>query len=138
MINHDVAELIRIEKTVERSPWTEHQFLQTIKNVSCDCDVYTNFQKIVGYSVYSKITNHFHLQKICVHPEYQRQKIGTKLLNSIVKKCVPGEKIQLEVRAGNKSAIQFYTINGFTEDIQRKKLYSTPQEDGILMTKIVN
>ena len=78
---------------------------------------------------------------IGIDPDFKRQGHGTALLNHLItelKKRNIGE-ILLEVRAGNKSAIQFYKRQGFEEISVRKNYYTknsknqSQREDGIIM-----
>jgi len=78
---------------------------------------------------------------IGIDPDFKRQGYGTGLLNHLIeelKKRHIGE-ILLEVRAGNKSAIQFYKRQGFEEISVQKNYYTknsknqAHREDGIIM-----
>ena len=79
---------------------------------------------------------------IGIDADFKRQGYGTGLLNHLIeelKKKDIGE-ILLEVRAGNKSAIQFYKKQGFKEIYVRKNYYmknsknQSQGEDGIIMS----
>lgn len=79
---------------------------------------------------------------IGIEPNFKRQGHGTALLNHLIeelKKRSIGE-ILLEVRAGNKPAIQFYKKQGFKEISVRKNYYTknsknqSQREDGIIMS----
>ena len=79
---------------------------------------------------------------IGIEPDFKRQGYGRGLLNHLIeelKKRNIGE-ILLEVRAGNKSAIQFYKRQGFEEISVRKNYYTknsknqSNREDGIIMS----
>ena len=79
---------------------------------------------------------------IGIDSDFKRQGYGTGLLNHLIeelKKKDIGE-ILLEVRAGNKSAIQFYKKQGFKEISVRKNYYTknsknqSHREDGIIMS----
>ena len=79
---------------------------------------------------------------IGIDPDFKRQGHGTALLNHLIgelRKRKIGE-IFLEVRAGNKSAIQFYKKQGFEEISVRENYYTknsknqSQREDGIIMS----
>ncbi len=61
-----------------------------------------------------------------------RQGIGTRLLKHVIKVKKP-EKIWLEVRKSNKTAVKFYLVNGFKIVGSRKDYYTNPLEDALLM-----
>ena len=78
---------------------------------------------------------------IGIDPGFKRQGHGAALLNHLIeelRKRNIGE-ILLEVRAGNKPAIQFYKKQGFKEISVRKNYYTkdsknqSNREDGIIM-----
>ena len=79
---------------------------------------------------------------IGIDPDFKRQGYGTALLYHLIeelRKRHIGE-ILLEVRIGNKSAIQFYKKQGFKEISVRKNYYMKDsknqfqREDGIIMS----
>ena len=71
---------------------------------------------------------------IAVDKNYQNQGIATNLLNHILNtyKC---NKVMLEVRESNTSAISFYKKNEFIEIHRRKKYYGN--EDAIIMERSI-
>ena len=78
---------------------------------------------------------------IGIDPDFKRQGYGTALLNHLIEELRKRDigEIFLEVRAGNKSAIQFYKRQGFEEISVRKNYYTknsknqSHREDGIIM-----
>ena len=79
---------------------------------------------------------------IGIDTDFKRQGYGTALLNHLIKELRKRKicEILLEVRAGNKSAIQFYKRQGFEKISVRKNYYmknsknQTKREDGIIMS----
>jgi len=78
---------------------------------------------------------------IGIDPDFKRQGYGAGLLNHLIEELRKRDigEIFLEVRAGNKSAIQFYKRQGFEEISVRKNYYTknsknqSHREDGIIM-----
>jgi len=78
---------------------------------------------------------------IGIDPDFKRQGYGATLLNHLIEELRKRNisEIFLEVRAGNKSAIQFYKRQGFEEISVRKNYYTknsknqSHREDGIIM-----
>ena len=75
------------------------------------------------------------LLNIAVLPEYHGRSLGRLLMDPFIEWCRSRnvEKIWLEVRASNQSAIKFYRKYDFETAATRPALYSDPAEDGILM-----
>ena len=79
---------------------------------------------------------------IGIDPDFQRQGYATGLLNRLIEELRKRNisEIFLEVRAGNKSAIQFYKRQGFEEISVRKNYYTknsnnqSQRENGIIMS----
>ena len=79
---------------------------------------------------------------IGIDSEFQRQGHGTALLKHLIEELRKWDigEILLEVRAGNKPAIQFYKRQGFEEISVRKSYYTknsknqSHREDGIIMS----
>ena len=78
---------------------------------------------------------------IGIDSDFKRQGHSTALLNHRIEELSKRDigEILLEVRAGNKSAIQFYKRQGFEEISVRKNYYTknsknqSQREDGIIM-----
>jgi len=78
---------------------------------------------------------------IGIDPDFKRQGHGRALLKHLIEELRKRHisEILLEVRAGNKSAIQFYKRLGFKEISVRKNYYTknskiqSHREDGIIM-----
>ncbi len=57
--------------------------------------------------------NTFHLDRLYVHPEFQRLGIGTKLLNHTISSIAEIDEIQLQVGERNKKGANFWKKRGF-------------------------
>ena len=79
------------------------------------------------------------LCKIGVRKDYRRQHIGQELMDFMYDFCLKEncETILLEVRSKNDRARNFYCNEGFYELNIRKKYYSNPLDDAIVMGKIL-
>jgi len=79
---------------------------------------------------------------IGIDPDFKRQGYGTGLINHLIEELRKRNicKILLEVRTGNKSAIQFYKKQGFEKISVRNNYYmknsnnQSQREDGIIMS----
>lgn len=76
------------------------------------------------------------LEAIAVSGTARRGGIGKALLDALAAwaRTKPALQVQLEVRAGNDSAINFYCNAGFHRDGVRPGYYQRPDEDAVLMS----
>lgn len=134
----DVKDIANIENNSFSTPWSEKAIREsmdagTIFYVACLND------KIVGYMGLSKIVGEGYVTNIAVLPEYRRLGIGEKILGYVIDNTKAElEFISLEVRVSNIAAISLYEKFGFERAGLRKRFYTNPQEDAIIMTKYFN
>lgn len=75
------------------------------------------------------------LLRIVVHPEERRRGMATALVQQALVHCAQlgCRTCFLELRASNTTALQLYTGLGFRLDGRRRRYYSNPEEDALLM-----
>lgn len=135
----DAVRLTDIERLVAFSPWSLSQFISACRSdrdqvrVACDDE-----GRAVGFAIFSEVLGEASLLNIAVHPEWQRQGVGLLLLEAVLDELRRGgaQRIVLEVRASNASAIALYRRLGFDNDGLRKKYYPAAEgrEDAVLMS----
>jgi len=98
---------------------------------------YIENEKAIAVLDYSLIYDRIEIDNIIVNEEYRNKKIGTKLLEYIIKLSEEQglSNITLEVRKSNAIARHLYEKMGFKEVAIRKYYYG--DEDAILMEKKV-
>lgn len=76
------------------------------------------------------------LESIAVAAAFRRRGIAATLLATLADWAQKqgALRVQLEVRAGNASAIAFYLNHGFQKDSLRRRYYHHPDEDAVLMS----
>lgn len=131
----DIASIAEIEKNSFSTPWSENAIRESM-------DAGTAFyiariqDKTVGYMGLSKIAGEGYVTNVAVLPEYRRLGIGNKILNHAINDSENElEFISLEVRTSNAAAISLYEKFGFKNVGVRKRFYTNPVEDAIIMTK---
>ena len=88
---------------------------------------------LVGFLIYEQVYEIIDLLYIVVEPIYRRKSIGTKLLNYLIDNK-EFEKIMLEVRCDNSSAIKLYKKFNFKIINIREKYYDG--QDAFVMEMI--
>lgn len=91
-------------------------------------------KQICGFVDFWETFNSATICQIAVHPEIQRQSLGSELMKEVISDCRAKRvnAITLEVRVGNLKAINFYKKHGFKE-VVIKPHYYTDGEDAIYM-----
>lgn len=97
--------------------------------------IYIENNQILGFINYDILYERAELLYIAVIEEAQNKKIGSKLLEFMIKNCREKniQNITLEVNVENKKAIALYEKYGFKKVAIRKNYYQGI--DGILMEK---
>ena len=138
----EIPSVLSIEEQNSDYPWSQLQFTTSIENSNNLCYCLSFNGRTIGYLISMLAVDTADILNIGIDPDFTRQGHGTGLLNHLIeelRKRNIGE-ILLEVRAGNKSAIQFYKKQGFEKISVRKNYYmknsknQSQREDGIIMS----
>ncbi len=125
----DLSAVWEIEAKNYNFPWSVGIFKDCLKSINYSCWVCEELDTIVGYSILSITVGEAHIMNICVDPAVQKQGVGSKLLENMIKLATKkAETIFLEVRPSNKIAVALYEKRGFNEIGIRKGYY--PAENG--------
>ena len=137
----EIPSALSIEERNSDYPWSQLQFTTSIENSNNICYCLSLNDKTIGYLITLLSIDTADILNIGIDPDFKRQGYGTALLNHLIEELRKRNirEILLEVRAGNKSAIQFYKKQGFKEISVRKNYYTknsknqSQREDGIIM-----
>lgn len=123
------------------SPWTQAQFLDSIVHpyhefILVECE---HHRKLLGYLQYQRIFDEAELLNIAVSKEWRHKKIAEKMLQSFIESCLEEQvaSIFLEVRKSNTAAVSLYQKMNFKLVNIRKNYYTQPQEDGLMMQRVL-
>ncbi len=103
-------------------------------------------ERLLGYAIVVRLPFEAELQAIGVHPEQRRSGAGHALMEVVLSTARGwrSERLLLEVRVGNRGAIQLYRRCGFNEDGRRKGYYpplpsqaGVGREDALLMSQVL-
>lgn len=134
-MNGDDIDTVRIiEDASFPLTWSLRYFLKEFEKSSQHFFVAEENNLIIGYIGLETVSFEAYILKIAVLPEYRRQKVASRLLKFIIDKFTFLQKIQLEVRENNHSAIKFYQALGFTETEVKEKYYYDTDEDALILS----
>lgn len=80
--------------------------------------------KVAAYISYRVVLDECEIFQICVHNDFQRQKIASNLISALIEHEAV-KTIFLEVNTKNVGAIEFYKKQGFTILGERKNYYKS-------------
>ena len=137
----EIPSVLSIEEHNSDYPWSQDQFTTSIENSKNLCYCLSLNGKTIGYLIALLALDTADILNIGIDPDFKRQGYGATLLNHLIEELKKRNitEILLEVRVGNKSAIQFYKRQGFKEISIRKNYYTknsknqSNREDGIIM-----
>ena len=135
MVPADLDEVMAIEQTAFRHPWSSRFFLEELQ-VACAQSVLAEVNgKIVGYVLFWLLPQDVDIHNIAVHTEFRRHGIGHVLLQQVVEQARSrnSSRITLEVRVSNVPARKLYESLGFVTKGLRKGYYSDDGEDALMM-----
>ncbi|MDR0314845.1 MAG: ribosomal protein S18-alanine N-acetyltransferase, partial [Oscillospiraceae bacterium] len=97
-------------------------------------------EKVLGYIGMRFVLDECYITNIAVTLRHRREGIGKKLVIQACKEAKGREAvfITLEVRPSNEAALRLYEECGFLKEGMRTNFYTSPDEDGIIMTKRFN
>lgn len=135
MIRRDMAEVMAIEKQSFEFPWTEDDFVRSLRQRNCigmvaECD-----ERIVGFMIYELHRNRLHLLNFSVRTEFRRRGVGSQMLRKLIAKLTQQRRnrILLEVRETNLTAQLFFRANGFRAISLLRSYYEDTPEDAYLL-----
>lgn len=139
MTDKDINGVFNISNSCFSMPWSIESIKSELNNPLAKYIVARdeNSNLVIGFVGVWIVVGEGSITNIAVHPDYRKQGIGAKLLDSLINLCTDlnCSLINLEVRASNYAAQNLYKKYGFTVDGLRKGYYEDNKEDAILMTK---
>ena len=136
MTEEHISEVAEIERLCFSSPWSENslRMLTDGRGVAyvAVCD-----GRVAAYGGMIAVLDEGQVTNIATHPELRRRGAARAVTEALISYGRKGglEGIYLEVRKSNSAAISLYEGCGFVAVGERKKFYSDPCEDAILMKK---
>ena len=132
----DLPAILAIEAASFSAPWTEEMFRWELEQAGTGCAwVARRGERVVGYLFTWVVGGEFHINNIAVAPEDRGQGVADALMRVGLEAAVTrGARVALlEVREGNTPARALYARWGFAVAGRRKRYYSHPTEDALLM-----
>ena len=133
-------QIVVIERDSFSDPWTRGMFASEL-----DAAVHgyargaIRDRSLIGYILAVFIPDEAHIGNLAVHPAERRHGVAQRLLDELVRDAGRAgvRRVTLEVRQSNQTARKFYYKNGFIDIAIRKNYYRSPEEDAIVMYRVL-
>jgi ribosomal-protein-alanine N-acetyltransferase len=128
--------IMAIERQVYPRPWSPSLFVSEMTTGRNRAYlVALGGRSVIGYAGLISYGDEAHVTTIAVDPEYQRLKIGTRLLYELVQESLDlgARAVSLEVRVTNWGAQRLYGRFGFRPVGVRRNYYQETNEDALVM-----
>lgn len=135
-IRRDLPEILAIENAVFEYPWSEDDFVRTLRNRNCIGQVAEYGERVVGYMVYELHRARLEILSFAVHPDFQRQGVGRTMMDKLAGK-LGGRRNALTaaVRERNLDAQLFMRATGFLATAVVQDFYRDSPEDAYLFER---
>lgn len=139
MNEQHIPALAELEKVCFSTPWTEQGLREELDNHTAHFLVAQCGDAVVGYIGMFVVCESCYVSDIAVFPRYRRQGAATALIARAAADAAAlgAESISLEVRPSNEAAVALYRSLGFDDVGLRKHFYREPDEDALIMTKVL-
>ena len=142
MTDADLVEVIAIEEHIYPYPWTQGNFLDSLRS-GYQCRVVRDEGgSLIGYFLMMLLVDEAHLLNISVRADLHGRGLGRYLLSQAAQLAHINlmTSILLEVRPTNPRALRVYERYGFVRIAVRKKYYPAAagqREDAIVMRLVL-
>jgi [ribosomal protein S18]-alanine N-acetyltransferase len=135
----DIDEIMQIERTSFRTPWSPEMFKQDLRFPIARCLAARlkegTEKRLAGYIICWFVADEVHVTNIAVREDFRNRRIATRLVEEALF-LARDERMKyctLEVRKSNESARGLYRRLGFETRGVRPKYYSDNNEDALIM-----
>ena len=132
----DISAICKIERESFSDPWSEGMFLDTLRFPVYHTFLVEDGGQVCGYGCLIILFEDAELANIAVAPTYRGRGVGKLLMEKMhaYAKSLGAERMLLEVRVSNQSAIGLYEKYGY-EKYGLREHYYADGEDAHLMQK---
>ncbi len=137
MSEQDLDPVMLIERESFTLPWSRESYATELLNHFADYLVCDWEGEVAAYAGMWTVFEEAHITNIAVGKNFRGQGMGIVLMQEQEKlaRAKGANRIFLEVRPSNKTALAMYEKLGFTLIGLRKQYYSDNQEDALIMIK---
>ena len=128
----DLASIAALESSAFSNPWTPEALREMISSDVTRLYVARYGRQIVAFCACWVIAGELHINTLAVDQDMRRRGIATSLVQHALQEAAVS-RATLEVRRSNTAALQLYEGLGFMTTAIRKRYYSNPDEDALIL-----
>ncbi|HEV2474791.1 MAG TPA: ribosomal protein S18-alanine N-acetyltransferase [Chthonomonadales bacterium] len=131
----DLEAVTRIDRLCFPVPWSPSSYVTELANRTARYLVARIAGQLVGYAGAWVIMDEAHITTLAVDPQYQRRKVGERLLIALLEEAAlqKASRATLEVRESNAAAQNLYRRYGFRSVAVRRSYYTDNGENALVM-----
>ncbi|MEO6213977.1 MAG: ribosomal protein S18-alanine N-acetyltransferase [Vicinamibacterales bacterium] len=128
----DLQSIAALESSSFSNPWTPQALLDMIASEVTRLYVARHDRQIIAFCACWVIAGELHINTLAVDQDMRRRRIATKLVQYVLEES-GASRATLEVRRSNIAALKLYEGLGFTATAVRRRYYSNPDEDALIL-----
>lgn len=134
LIRRDMPDVLAIESSSFRTPWTDEDFLCCLRQLNCIGMVAESWNVVRGYMIYELHKGSLELLNIAVKPDVRLRGVGRQMIDKLTAKINQRRReINVRVRETNLDAQLFFRACGFRAIGVSPGHYEDTGEDCYLM-----
>lgn len=135
----DLEAVLAIEEASFTNPWTREMYVAELENrdVSYCYVVRDESGTVIGFCSFWRVLDELHINNVAVRAERRGAGAGTALLERVMRegRALGARRATLEVRRSNEAARRLYERLGFVLAGVRRRYYTKPEEDALVLWK---
>jgi ribosomal-protein-alanine N-acetyltransferase len=134
----DAAALAQLEQAASPHPWSPAQTRSELERSEPDAVlVLEGREGLLAFCAYRVMVDEMHVMTLSVEPRARRRGLARALVEAAVRRAgrAGARRALLEVRAGNQAARALYAACGFVPLGHRKRYYTSPPEDALVLAR---
>jgi ribosomal-protein-alanine N-acetyltransferase len=136
MTRADLGSVMAIERAAFSMPWRATTFESLLTRSDADLiAAVADDDRLVGYAVVWTVVDQAELGNVAVEEGWRKRGVGRMLVEAALERARArdAEECFLEVRESNRDAQALYEKCGFRSIGRRRRYYSNPTEDALVM-----
>ncbi|MGN1346263.1 MAG: ribosomal protein S18-alanine N-acetyltransferase [Eubacteriales bacterium] len=129
--------LLAIENEAFTCPWSERSFREALASPDITVYIAEDEDTVLGFACVLTLEGEGELLNLAVRVSSRRTGVGQRLMDTLLTESAENgvRDFYLEVRESNTAARHLYEKNGFVPLGVRKRYYTKPTEDAVVMRR---